>query len=146
MESNTYSIEADGAGLDRLKAVIEELADQDLTRLPDSEAAERVLVLRRLVDRLEGQWLRELAAVDGRGAAGADQGVVADSTAGWLRARLRAGRPQASGWVQTARALYRGPLGGTGQALAAGVLSPAHASVLAAGTQELPPATAAAAE
>jgi Domain of unknown function (DUF222) len=28
-----------------------------------------VLVLRSLLDRLEGQWLRELAAVDGRGAA-----------------------------------------------------------------------------
>jgi Domain of unknown function (DUF222)/HNH endonuclease len=145
MESNTHSVQ-ERAGLDRLKAVVEELAAEDLTRLPDGEAAARVLVLRRLVDRLEGQWLRELAGVDGRGAAGADQGVVAPSTAGWLRGRLRAGRGQASGWVQTARAVFRGPLRGTGQALAAGELSVAHAAALAHGTADLPPATAAQAE
>ena len=145
MESNVYSIK-ETTGLDRLAAVVDELAAEDLAALPDSEAAQRVLVLRKLVDRLEGQWLRELAGVDGRGAAGADQGAQAESTAGWLRARLRAGRPQASRWVRTARALFRGPLAGTGQALAAGVISPAHATVLAAGTEDLPPATAAEAE
>jgi hypothetical protein len=132
--------------LGRLTAAVEELAAEDLTRLPDGEAAARVLLLRPLLDRLEGQWLRELAGVDGRGAAGADQGTSADSTAGWLRGRLRAGHPQASGWVRTARALYRGSLGGTGQALAAGELSVAHAAVLAAGTADLPPGTAAKAE
>jgi hypothetical protein len=126
--------------------VVEELAAEDLSRLPDGVAAARVLALRRLLDRLEGHWLRELAAVDGRGAAGADLGVQAASTAGWLRGRLRAGYPQASRWVRTARALFRGPLGGTGRALAAGELSPAHAAVLAAGTQDLPAATAAEAE
>jgi hypothetical protein len=51
-----------------------------------------VLALRGLLERLEGQWLRELAAVDARGAAGAEQGTQAPSTAGWLRGRLRAGR------------------------------------------------------
>jgi Domain of unknown function (DUF222)/HNH endonuclease len=145
MESNVYSIK-EATGLDRLAAMVDELAAADLAALPDSEAAQRVLVLRKLVDRLEGQWLRELAGVDGRGAAGADQGAQADSTAGWLWARLRAGRPQARRWVRTARALFRGPLAGTGQALAAGVISPAHATVLAAGTQDLPAATAAEAE
>jgi len=145
MDSNTDSIqEPDGLG--RLTAAVEELAAQDLDALPDGEAAGRVLALRRLLDQLEGQWLRELAAVDGRGAAGAEQGVAADSTAGWLRGRLRAGRPTASGWVRTARALFRGRLGGTGRALAAGELSVAHAAVLAAGTQDLPAATAAHAE
>jgi Domain of unknown function (DUF222) len=141
MESNRSSV-----GLESLTAAVEELAAQDLSRLPDGEAAARVLVLRRLVDRLEGQWLRELAGVDGRGAAGADAGVVADSTAGWLRGRLRAGRGQATRWVQTARALFRGPLGGTGRALAAGELSVAHAAAVVAGTHHLPPATAAEAE
>jgi Domain of unknown function (DUF222)/HNH endonuclease len=145
MESNVYSTSGP-AGLDRLTAVVEELAAQDLAALSDGEAAQRVLVLRRLIDRLEGHWLRELAGVDGRGAAGADTGVVASSTAGWLRGRLRAGRRQASGWVRTARALFRGPLAGTGQALIAGTISPAHASVLAAGTEDLPAATAAEAE
>jgi hypothetical protein len=146
MQPNTHSTGQEPGGLDRLAAVVEELAAQDLTRLPDGEAAGRVLVLRRLVDRLEGQWLRELAAVDGRGAAGAEAGTRADSTVGWLRGRLRAGRPQASGWVRVARALYRGSLHGTGRALAAGAISVAHAAVLAAGTADLPPATAAEAE
>jgi hypothetical protein len=61
------------------------------------------------LDRLEGHWLRELAAVDSRGAASAEVGVQAASTAGWLRGQLRAGYSQASRWVRTARALYRGP-------------------------------------
>ncbi|HWD48033.1 MAG TPA: hypothetical protein VHM23_30725, partial [Actinomycetota bacterium] len=45
--------------------------------------------LRRLLDRLEGHWLGDLAAIDSRGAAGADPGVPAASTASWLRHRLR---------------------------------------------------------
>jgi hypothetical protein len=73
-------------------------------------------------------------------------GHRADSTAGWLRGRLRAGATQAGGWVRVARALFRGPLAGTGQALAAGEIAPAHAAVLAAGTQDLPAPTAAQAE
>jgi hypothetical protein len=48
-------------------------------------------------------------AVDARGAAGADQGVQAGSTAGWLRARLRMGAGAAASRVRTARALFRGP-------------------------------------
>jgi hypothetical protein len=145
MESNTYSILED-EGLDHLTAAVEKLAAENLNRLAHAKAAARVLTLRRLLDRLEGQWLRELAAVDGRGAAGADHGTQADATAGWLRARLRAGHRQASGWVRTARALCRGPSPGTGRALLAGDLSPTHAAVLAAGTQDLPAATTAAAE
>ena len=140
MYSNTYSIPVP-AGLGRLAAVVEELAAQDLAALPAAEAAQRVLALRGLLERLEGQWLRELAAVDARGAAGAEDGTQADSTAGWLRRRLRAGATQASGWVRMARALFRGPLPGTGRALAAGELSFAHAAVLAHGTQDLPAPT-----
>ena len=56
--------------------------------------------------------------MDARGAAGAEQGVQAGSTAGWLRARLRMGAGAAASLVRTARALYRGPLTGTAQALA----------------------------
>jgi hypothetical protein len=145
MESNSSSVTQPG-GLGSLAAAVEELAAEDLTALPDGEAAQRVLVLRRLLDRLEGQWLRELAGVDGRGAAGAEQGVAAPSTAGWLRGRLRAGHPQASGWVRTARALFRGPLTGTAHALTAGDISVTHAAVLAARTADLPPRTAAEAE
>jgi hypothetical protein len=48
--------------------------------------------------------------------------------------------------VQTARALFRGPLTATAQAVTEGQLSPAHASVLAAGTHDLPAHTPAEAE
>src|SRR6266508_4326105 len=108
MESNTDSIQESG-GLAPLAAAVDALAAEDLTRLPDGEAAARVLVLRRLLDRLEGQWLRELAGVDGRGAASAEDGTPADSTAGWLRGRLRLGGGAARQAVRTARALFRGP-------------------------------------
>lgn len=104
----------------------------------DVALAERVLTLRRLVDRLEGHWLKELAAVDTRGAAGADQDQQAGSTAAWLRNRLRLGAGAAQSAVRTARALFRGPLTGTAAALADGELSVAHAAVVAHGTQDLP--------
>jgi hypothetical protein len=133
-------------GLVALAAELEGLAAQDVDSLSDGVRAERVLRLRRLVDRLEGYWLQELAAVDARGAAGADQGIQAPSTAGWLRNRLRLGAGAASSCVRTARAVFRGPLTATGQALTDGVISPAHASVLAAGTQDLPAPTAVEAE
>ncbi len=94
MDSNTYStgpsFEAPD-GLAALTVAVDGLAAQDLDGLADTVRAERVLVLRRLVDRLEGQWLRELAAVDARGAAGAEQDQQLGSTAAWLRARLRLG-------------------------------------------------------
>ena len=48
------------------------------------------------------------------------------------------GASTARGAVRTARALFRGPLGGTAQVLVGGVLSPAHAQVLAHGTRHLP--------
>jgi hypothetical protein len=49
------------------------------TDLPDAVAAEQVLKLRRPMDRLEGHWLKALAAVDARGAAGAEAGIQAPS-------------------------------------------------------------------
>jgi hypothetical protein len=141
MESNTHS-----DGLVALAAVVDQLAAQDRDGLADHVRAQRVLVLRRLLDRLEGHWLAELAEVDARGAAGADQDVRFGSTAGWLRTRLHAGATTAGGWVKTARALFGGPLTGTAQALRQGELSVAHASVLAAGTHDLPSHTTAEAE
>jgi hypothetical protein len=92
-----------------LAAVVDDLAAQDLAGLPDAALAEQVLGLRRLLDRLEGLWLGELAAVDGRGAAGAAQGTQAASTASWLRGRLRLGAGAASNSARTARALFAGP-------------------------------------
>ena len=91
MDSNTHSTShpAGPAALQALVAELQSLADQDPDGLADAALAERVLLLRGLMDRLEGHWLAELADVDARGAAGAEQGVQAGSTAGWLRARLR---------------------------------------------------------
>ena len=121
-----------------LAAVVDDLAAQDLDQLPDAALAEEVLALRRLLDRLEGQWHQRLAAVDGRGAAGADHGTPAPSTASWLRNRLHLGAAAAHNAVRTARALFRGPLTKTAQALCDGELSTAHASALAHGTSDLP--------
>jgi hypothetical protein len=144
MDSNKSSPSV-ADGLSELAAAVDALAAQDLAGLPEAEAAARVLALRGLLEPLEGQWLRELAAVDARGAAGAEDGIQATSTAGWLRGRLRVGAA-ATGWVRMARALFRGPLEETGKALAAGGLSAAHAAVLSHGAQDLPGPTAAAAE
>jgi hypothetical protein len=137
MESNRCSDRLP-QGLGPLAEAVDGLTAQDLDGLTDAALAEQTLGLRRLVDRLEGQWLQHLAAVDGRGAAGADQGTPAPSTASWLRGRLRLGAAAASSCVRTARALFRGPLTGTAQALCDGELSAAHASALAHGTQDLP--------
>jgi hypothetical protein len=70
MTTNTSSTdEAAGHsdGLAALAAAVDELATQELDGLPDGVRAQRVLTLRRLVDRLEGHWLHQLAAVDARG-------------------------------------------------------------------------------
>src|SRR5687768_1326972 len=124
MESNTHSTEGPRPdGLATVASGLDQLAAQDLDRLPDPVRAERVLAL------------RELAGVDGRGAAGAERDQQVGSTAAWLGGRLRLGEGAASSAVRTARALFRGPLAGTGQAVCAGELSPAHARVLAQGTR-----------
>src|SRR5215213_10837454 len=94
MDSNTHSISQAPqltAGrpdeLAPLAAAVQDLAAQDVDRLTDAVLAEQVLALRGLVDRLEGHWLQQLAAVDARGVAGADQGQEVGSTAAWLRTR-----------------------------------------------------------
>jgi hypothetical protein len=116
MDSNTHSAQPSPQpsteppdGLATLAAAVEELAVQDLDHLTDAALATQVLGLRRLLDRLEGHWLKELAGVDGRGAAGAEQAEQAASTAAWLRGRLRLGAGAAHASVRTARALFRGP-------------------------------------
>jgi hypothetical protein len=47
--------------------------------------------------------------VDRLGAAGADRGEVAPSTADWPGARLNASSAAANSWVRIARARYPGP-------------------------------------
>jgi Domain of unknown function (DUF222) len=94
-------------------------------------------VLRRLRDRLDGHWFKELAGVDARGAAGAEDGVQMGSTAAWLRNRLHLGDGTARSAVRTARALFRGPLTGTARAVTEGAISVAHAQVVAQGHPDL---------
>jgi hypothetical protein len=124
MDSNTHSNR-----LGSLPAAVDELATEDLDRLTDAALAEDIVALRRWLDRLEGQWLRRVAA-----------GV------GWLRQRLRLGAGAARETVHTARALFRGPLTGTAQALASGVISPTHARVLAQTARHVPDLVTAEAE
>src|ERR687898_2043205 len=145
MDSNTHSNQPPGPpppghldDLAELTAVLDRLAARDLDRLSDAVRAERVLQLRRLVDRLEGQWLKELAGLDALGAAGAEADQQIGSTAAWLRNRLHLGASTASSAVRTARALFRGPLTKTARTLTSGELSPAHAQVVAHGTHHLP--------
>jgi hypothetical protein len=139
MDSNTHSIGSSDE-LDVLAAALERLDARDLDALSDAVLVERVLVLRRLADHLDGHWLKELAVADARGAAGADQDSPAPSTAAWLRNRLRMSASAARSCVRTARALFAGPcpLTETAAALTAGELSPAHASVIAHGSHDLP--------
>src|SRR5215207_2067007 len=77
MDSNTHSTQPPRPPSDELAAlaaVADGLATQDLDRLADAALAAQVLEFRRLLDRLEGHWLHQLAAVDGRRAAGAEAG------------------------------------------------------------------------
>jgi Domain of unknown function (DUF222) len=145
MDSNTHSTSRPDR-LPALAADLQALAAKPLDTLTDPGRAERLKTLRGLLDRLQGQWLGELAAVDARGAAGAEDGVPAPSTAAWLRRRLRMSAATATSLVRTARALFRGPLTGTGQALVDGEVSLAHAQVLAHSTHHLPDQVAAEAE
>src|SRR5215217_208636 len=95
--------------LGALAADVDALATQDVDGLSDAALAEQALQLRQQVDRLEGQWLQRLAAVDARGAAGADHGTQAPSTASWLRGRPHLGASTATSAVRTAQALFAGP-------------------------------------
>jgi hypothetical protein len=130
MHSNTHSnpppIRPPGGQPDELAALAagpDRLAARDLEVLSDAVRAARVLALRGLADRLERAGRKELAVGDGRGAAGAEADLAIGSTAAWLRGRLRMGAGAASSVVWTARALVRGPLAGTAQAVWAGELS-----------------------
>src|SRR6266545_3617371 len=133
------------AALDWLDAAVANLATLDPGQEPDAALATGTLAAERLGDRLDAARLRLLAAVDARGAAGAELGTLAP-TAGWLRANRRLSPAPAAQRVRTARALHRGPLRATARALAAGEVSYAHAAALADATSDLPPARVAEAE
>jgi hypothetical protein len=120
-----------------LAAAKQGLAGLDHGQVTDTALAQYLMELRRELDGLEGEWLKGLAAADARGAAGADQGQDAPSTAAWLRQRRRLSLPAAHTAVRTARALFGGALPETAAALCAGEISPAHAQAIADGTHQL---------
>jgi hypothetical protein len=97
--SGPVEVPEDLAGL---AAAVETLAAQNQGRLSGAARAQRILAWRQLLDRQEGLWLQELADLDAHGAAGADQGIPAPSTAGWLQNRLRMAAGTAREAVQTA--------------------------------------------
>ena len=108
MDSNMHSTGGPD-GLPALVADLQGLAAQPRDGLTDAALADHARELGGLIDRLEGIWLQELAALDARRAAGADRGEVAPSTAEWLSARLGVDLGVANSWVRTARARYPGP-------------------------------------
>src|SRR5215211_9287117 len=137
MDSNTYST-GQPAGLAALTAAVEELAAQDLDGLTGAARAERVLELRAAAGP-PGRPLAPRAGHRGRPGGGRrrtrppgrlHRQLAASPAADGCRRRPHQ-RPDRPG-------LFRGPLTQTARALTDGELSPAHASVLAAGTQELP--------
>jgi hypothetical protein len=74
MDSNTYSTRPPAGRSGRLAALtaaVDGLDAEDSSGLADPVRAEEVLELRGLLDRLEGHWLKDLADLDARGAAGA---------------------------------------------------------------------------
>ena len=111
MDPNTHSINSSGSPdrLGPLEVAKQTLAAEDLDQLSEAALATDMVRLRRHLDGLEGEWLRRLAAVHARGAAGADQDQPALSTASWLRNRLRMSPGAARSAVRTARALFGGP-------------------------------------
>src|SRR5665811_1717402 len=113
--------------LDRLLAV-------EVAGLPDSALAADLVGLRVAVSRLESEFARRLVVFDRRGAAGVTGAV---STAAWLRQACRLSAGEASERVRTARVLAD-DLAASADALASGVISYAHARVLASAAGELP--------
>ncbi len=102
------------------------LSDSEIGRLLDRLAAAQA--------QLAAAELGLVAEADSRGLGRADG---AGSTAAWLRHRQRRHPGEASATVQLAADL-RGSCGRTGEALAAGRLSAAHARTIAAALRQLP--------
>ena len=145
MDSNTHST-SQSAGLAALVAELQELAAQDPDGLTDAARAERVRGLRGLATAWKAsgwaswpRWMPGGRPGPSRASRPARPPAGCAIGCGWVP-----GRPPAA--VRTARALFGGPLTGTAQALVDGEISPAHAQVLAHGTQELPDHLAAEAE
>jgi predicted DNA-binding transcriptional regulator YafY len=87
MDSNTHSTglwtgasAGTPGGLSAVVAELQCLADQPLGSLADAARAERIMALRGLAERLEGQWLAELAASVGRVSEATIRRYIAEQT------------------------------------------------------------------
>ena len=96
MDSNTHSTQpparppdAHSDELAALAAALDRLAAQDLDGLPDTVVAEQALALRRLVDRLECQWLPGMESRPARPPGGCGVGFAS----GLVLPAGRSGRP-----------------------------------------------------
>ena len=146
MDSNTHSTSAP-AGLAALVAVVEELVDQGpRTGWPTPPWPNRSwscggcwTASKATGSRAWPPWTPAAPPAPNTASRPAPPLPGSGTGCAWAPAT-------AASLVRTARALYRGPLTGTAQALAEGTISPAHAQVLAAGTHDLPDHLAAEAE
>jgi hypothetical protein len=108
-----------------LRSAIDELRNEDLTRLSDAAAEEDFAELQRASELLEAERLRRLADLERRGIHQRDGHV---STASWLATSFKVGWGQAKAELRTARGLEEMPE--TKRALDEGELSLSAAKVL----------------
>src|SRR5664279_3137881 len=137
--STTLSNMCSGAGSGAADAgcldpMLDRLLAEEVAGRPDEALAADLVGLRVAVSRLESEFARRLVVFDRRGAAGVT-GTV--STAAWLRQACRLSAGEASERVRTARVLAD-DLAASADALAGGIISYAHARVLASAAGELP--------
>ena len=112
--------------LDELRSLPSRLAEEDLQGLPGSALADRLLALRKGIDKLEAEFSRSLRAFE-RSQAHTAAGAL--SAASWLRSHCRLSPRQAAEQVRVARHLEELPE--TAQAFAGGEIGFRHAAVIA---------------
>src|SRR6267143_279581 len=115
----------DTDGIETIETTIGELIAVDVKRVPDDELEKGVVVLQRVIDRLQVERLRLVAEVNRRRSFARD-GFVSASI--WLADRNRTTFAQAKRDVMLARALEEMPK--TRTALEKGEVSAAAANVL----------------
>ncbi len=119
-------------GLDAAAAAIEDGALRGFT---PGELAARVQDLRRLQAKAEAAVLAVTREVEAQNVFSYEGLLDAKS---WLRAKARMTPNEAAATVRTARALGRVELAATAAALGAGEIDPAHARLIADGTDKAP--------
>ena len=119
-----------------VRDAVSALQSEDLHGVDSGSLLTDVADMRRLVDQVEGEWLRRVGEVHGRGAA---QVVGAGSTKAFLRGTCLVSPAEASKAVDTATAL-RTTCAATAEAVAGGVVGIGQAQVIAKVITDLPSA------